>query len=359
MEVEREATIAPPDLSYLPPSPRSYRPKIGLIGCGGITEHHLKAYRSAGFDVAMLCDLDRNRAEEKRELFYPDAAVRTDFHDLLRDDAIEVVDLATHPDVRPALVEAALLAGKHVLSQKPFVLDLDEGKRLVDLAGERGLKLAVNQNGRFAPHFRYMHLAAQTGLLGELCAVDVSVYWDHGWTASTPFDAVQHLILYDFAIHWFDFVQGLFGPSRAERVFATSARSPIQKGKQPMLAQAAIEYATGQATLVFAGDRLHGRLDRTSVLGTKATIHSQGPDLQKQQVSYHTEKGRALPRLEGAWFPDGFQGTMGELLCAIEEGREPCVSAAANLASLELCFAACRSSLDGAAKVPGEVRSLE
>ena len=43
---------------------------------------------------------------------------------------------------------SALEAGKHVLSQKPFVLDLDDGQELVDLADRNGLKLAVNQNGR-------------------------------------------------------------------------------------------------------------------------------------------------------------------------------------------------------------------
>jgi predicted dehydrogenase len=45
---------------------------------------------------------------------------------------IEVVDIATHPADRVPLLHAALNARKHVLSQKPFVLDLDEGERLVD-----------------------------------------------------------------------------------------------------------------------------------------------------------------------------------------------------------------------------------
>jgi predicted dehydrogenase len=44
-----------------------------------------------------------------------------------------------------------LRAKKHVLSQKPFVLDLDTGARLADLADEMGVKFAVNQNGRWAP----------------------------------------------------------------------------------------------------------------------------------------------------------------------------------------------------------------
>ena len=50
------------------------------------------------------------------------------------------------------MIETALAAGKHVLSQKPFVLDLDDGTRLADLADESGVVLAVNQNGRWAPH---------------------------------------------------------------------------------------------------------------------------------------------------------------------------------------------------------------
>src|SRR5690606_27415334 len=53
--------------------------------------------------------------------------------------------------------------------------------------------------------------------------------------------------------------------------------------------------------------------------------------------------------LEGSWFPDGFGGTSGELLCAIAEGREPFNSAAHNLLSLQMTLAACKSAdLDGA-----------
>jgi predicted dehydrogenase len=43
-----------------------------------------------------------------------------------------------------------------VLSQKPFVLDMDTGERLANLADAQGLRLAVNQNGRWAPRFAYL-----------------------------------------------------------------------------------------------------------------------------------------------------------------------------------------------------------
>ncbi len=67
---------------------------------------------------------------------------------------------------------------------------------------------------------------------------------------------------------------------------------------------------------------------------------SRGPNLGQQAVELWTQAGVARPVLEGCWFSDGFVGTMGELMCAIEEGREPSHGARGNLDSLALCFAA-------------------
>ena len=147
------------DLPYRPRDPQHYNPPIGLIGCGGITREHLTAYRQAGYRVVALCDLDLERARIRQREYYPEADVYDDYRDLLRRDDVEVVDVAAHPHQRPPLVEAALRARKHVLSQKPFVLDLDVGERLVELANRNGVRLAVNQNGRWAPHFSYLREA--------------------------------------------------------------------------------------------------------------------------------------------------------------------------------------------------------
>jgi hypothetical protein len=77
-----------------------------------------------------------------------------------------------------------------------------------------------------------------------------------------------------------------------------------------------------------------------------------------QRVELTTAAGIARPKLSGAWFPDGFHGTMGELLSAIEEKREPTNSARNNLASLALCFAAVASAERVKPLVPGSVRKL-
>ena len=206
-ERKRKAVTAP-ELPYRPRDPRRYRPGIGLIGCGGITTWHLTAYRKAGYEVVALCDADRERAERRREEFYPHAVVTDDYREVISRDDVAVVDITTHPPERPPLVEAALKARKHVLSQKPFVLDLDVGERLADLADKQGVRLAVNQNARWAPHFSYIREAVRRpALLGAIDGVHCDVSFDHSWVKGTPFEQVHHLILYDFAIHWFDFLR--------------------------------------------------------------------------------------------------------------------------------------------------------
>lgn len=347
-----------PVLDYKPHDPQSYRPGIALIGCGGITAQHLTAYTRAGYNVVALCDKVEEKARARQAEFYPDAAVFTGYSQLLERDDIEVVDIATHPADRVPCIEAALRTGKHVLSQKPFVLDLNEGERLANLADERGVRLAVNQNARWAPHFSYIRQAVRADLLGRLTSAHLSVHWDHGWVVGTPFDDIQALVLYDFAIHWFDLVATFFADKTPRRVYASCAHAAGQRARPPLLAQALIEYDDAQASLVFDANVRFGAQDRTYLGGTEGAITSIGPTLSDQIVTLHTSEGQASPTLEGSWFPDGFHGAMAELLCAIEENRAPVNNARDNLRGLGLCFAAVASSEDSQPKTPGEVRTL-
>lgn len=332
-----------PDLPYRPPAPRRYRPRIGLIGAGGISASHLDAYRTAGWEVAAISNRTLARAQARAAEYFPAARVTDRWQDVVDDPAIDVVDITPHPAVRLPMIEAALEAGKHVLSQKPFVTDLADGERLVRLAGERGVKLAANQNGRWAPHHALMRAAVRSGLIGELVSAHISIAWDHSWIAGTPFDDVEDVILYDFGIHWFDLLVSLAG-DRVGSVFAMSTRTSAQTARQGLLSQALVRLDGGQASLVFDGAAAHGPSDATRLVGTAGSITSEGPDLGRQTVTVTTAEGRARSDLSGTWFNDGFRGAMGELLLAIEEDREPENGARENLASLALCFAAIASA---------------
>jgi predicted dehydrogenase len=335
--------VAAPDLPYMPPMPRDRSLPIGLIGAGGISSAHLDAYRKHGLNVVAICDRHIERAVARRDAFFPAARVTSDPEDLIGDRSVPVLDLTLHPRDRIPLMRRALEAGQNVLSQKPFVDDLEVGQELVDIAERRQVKLAVNQNGRWAPHLAYMREAVAAGFIGDVTAVHVAIHWDHTWIAGTPFAAMRHVILDDFAIHWFDFLVSIIG-SRADLIFARTVQAAGQNVAAPLLATAMVGFSGGHASLVFDGNARQGPSDTTIIIGTAGTLRSTGPDLGHQRVSLFTSEGVAQPELSGTWFNDGFAGTMGALLVAIETGTEPINSARANLEALRLSHAAIQSA---------------
>ena len=340
------AEVAAPALPYRPPMPRDRSVGIALVGAGGISGAHLDAYRKHGLNVVAICSRDLARAAARRDAYFPAARVTDDYESLLTARDVAVLDITTHAGVRVGLMRRGLAAGKHVLSQKPFVTELATGRELVAEAAAKGLKLAVNQNGRWAPHLAWMRAAARAGLIGAVSGVHIEINWNHGWVAGTPFDAMDDLVLFDFGVHWFDFLVSVIGPG-ARSVWATTARALGQNARAPLLAQALVAFDGGQASLTFNGATPFGARDSTSLIGDKGAVYAQGPDLGRQQITMATAAGVARPALEGAWFNDGFAGAMGELLCAIEDDREPENGARGNLDSLALCLAAVRSAKSG------------
>jgi predicted dehydrogenase len=333
-------------------------PGIGLIGCGGISESHLGAYKRLGLPVRALCNRTLSKARERAAEFFPEAHVCSDHRELLALPDVDVIDVTTHPPERIGLIADALSAGKHVLSQKPFVLNLQEGERLIAMAEDEGVLLAVNQNGRWAPHLAGIRESVRAGQVGSLQSVDVSIDWDHSWTVGTAFDHTPNLVLFDFGMHWFDFVACLLDGREVREVTATTARTATQASPQPMLAEATMTGPDLSVHLRFNGDCTSDPLDRTVVTGSKGTLVAEGPDLKTQRLTLQRGDTHSEIPLQGEWFTTGFEGTMLELLRAIREGDTPTHSARNNMRSLELAFAACASAESGSPVHPGDVRAI-
>ena len=349
-----------PRLSYQPARPKKYRPHIGLIGCGGITVEHLRAYKNAGYHVSALADIKVDLAEKRRDEFELDAEVYSDAMELLARGDIDVVDLATHPSDRERLLSAAIAADKHVLSQKPFVLDLDFGRQICDEADRRGLKLAVNQNGRWAPYVSWIRHAIADGLIGDVESVDMLMSWDHTWVQGTKFETIPHLILYDFAVHWFDMLHCYTRGQVPQTVFAQVCRAPGQSVRPPLLAQISVQLDKSQASMVFRGGSAQGSMNFNHITGSAGTISSVGAQLEEDQtITVSTPQGQGTPEIEGSWFPGGFDGTMSELICAIEEDRQPTNSGRDNLETLAMVMAAMQSAESGQPVRVGSVTRVE
>lgn len=359
---EQPAAPAPSDVAYLPTDPTSAAARIAIIGCGGISGWHLAAYAEAGYSVVALCDLVAERAMARQQEFFPDADVYTDHREMLARGDIDVVDIATHVDVRPALVREALDAGKDVLSQKPFVRDIDGGRNLIAHARERGRLLAANQNGRWAPHFAYLLAATRSGLVGEVTSADFWVHWPHDEVVAgmdPVFSTMPDLILFDFGIHWFDVVTQVFAGQEATEVTARVARVPGSGIPVPTNAHVLVDFPAAQASLRFRGSSHFAEEAGYRVEGTAGVITHTGGYLGGDRVTVTTAAGTEEVALEGSWFANGMHGSMSELLKARERGDEPTNDAATVLQSLQLCYAALQSARDLRTVDPRSVESTE
>lgn len=342
--------IEAPHVPHTLPSPA--RPRdfpIALIGAGNISEFHLRAYRREGYHVVAIADRNLAKAEARRDEFFPDASATTDHRALLQRDDIAIVDITPHPADRAPLIREALAAGKHVLSQKPLADSLAEARELAALATQNGVHLAVNQNGRWAPHFLYLRRALATGIVGEVRSVDFQLQWDQTWIAGNEsFEQIHHLVLGDFAIHWFDITACFMGETRPERVYASLRKFSGQRYRPPALAAVIIDYPEAQVRMAFNAHTTAGEEDTTTIVGSAGTLRARGRGLNEQsRIDLFLGDQHAVAPLQGSWFADGFAGTMGELICALEENREPEHHAANNLRSLALCFAALKSADTG------------
>src|SRR6476620_12484560 len=117
---------------------REYR--IGCIGAGMImAECHLAAYKEAGFPVAAIASRTKANAEKVAKR-WGIPKVYGSPEDLIRDEGIEILDIAYPPDQQPALIKLALQQKhiKAILAQKPLALSVKDAVELRDAAAKSG-----------------------------------------------------------------------------------------------------------------------------------------------------------------------------------------------------------------------------
>ena len=113
---------------------------IGMVGVGCISGIYLENFANTFKNVRLVavCDLIRERAENAQKKYNIPKLYDT-MEELFADPEIDVVLNLTRPYQHYEVSKAALLAGKHVYSEKPLGITFEEGKSLVALANEKGL----------------------------------------------------------------------------------------------------------------------------------------------------------------------------------------------------------------------------
>ena len=144
---------------------------VGIIGCGGIAngKHMPSLHALPNVRMVAFCDIIVERAEKAaKEFGTPDAKVYTDYKELLKDEAIEVVHVLTPNREHADITVDALYAGKHVMCEKPMAKSAADAQRMYDAAVATGKKLTIGYQHRQKPQAQYAKELIGTGALGEI-----------------------------------------------------------------------------------------------------------------------------------------------------------------------------------------------
>lgn len=197
------------------------------FGMSGWVFHAPFVHLHDGFELYAVFERTKNLGEEK----YPGIKTFRSLEEMLADDAIELVIVNTPNYTHFEYAKLALLAGKHVVIEKPFTNTVAEAEELIALAEKQNMKLSVYQNRRWDSDFRTVQKVVQQKLLGEV--VEAEIHFDR---YSETLSYKQHKeipgpgagILYDLGPHLIDQALQLFGKPTAVFADTTNLR-PISQ----------------------------------------------------------------------------------------------------------------------------------
>jgi predicted dehydrogenase len=140
--------------------------KAAIIGCGKIADSHAsQILRIPGAEIVGVCDREPLMARQLMDRFPVQRSFR-DLQELLQEARPDVVHVTTPPQSHFTIAKMCLERGCHVYVEKPFTLDEDEARRLIDCANAKGLKITVGHDDQFTHVARRMRRLVQGGYLG-------------------------------------------------------------------------------------------------------------------------------------------------------------------------------------------------
>lgn len=141
--------------------------RIGVIGCGYVFDHYMATMaRHQGIEIVGIADTDRVRLARVGAFYNLKTYPTVDA--LLADDAVEIVANFTSIEAHYDVTKAALLAGKHVYSEKPFVTDVAQAHALVALAESRNLRISCAPSNALSATSQTMWKAVRDGTVGDV-----------------------------------------------------------------------------------------------------------------------------------------------------------------------------------------------
>ncbi|MCU1423085.1 MAG: oxidoreductase domain protein [Microbacteriaceae bacterium] len=207
--------------------------RAAVVGTGFIGAVHLESLRRIGVGIAGILGSSPEKGAAKGAEW--GAPAYASYEELLADPTVDVVHITSPNDRHFDQAKAALLAGRHVVCEKPLAMTAAETSELVALAASTGLVAAVNFNVRFYPQVHEMRERVANGSTGApyLVTGQYLQEWllrdtDWNWRADSARGGMLRAVG-DIGTHWFDVAQFVTGQRITEVMAELPTFVPVHR----------------------------------------------------------------------------------------------------------------------------------
>ena len=189
--------------------------RVAVIGCGSVSNRYIPHLQtSALIEIVGLCDIKPERAIAQNQQYKVNAKTFANIDEMIKgvpfDMMITLTDMQAHGDLN----RKALLAGKHVWSEKPLANNYAAGKALLDLARRKKLHLWGAPAVVNSPQFEFMNKTLREGKLGRVASAH-GQYGHTGPTWSAFFYEKLGGSMPDLGVYNMATLTGLLGPAKS------------------------------------------------------------------------------------------------------------------------------------------------
>jgi myo-inositol 2-dehydrogenase/D-chiro-inositol 1-dehydrogenase len=318
---------------------------FGLIGAGQMGSVHAANLASGRISHARLvavADVDRGAAEARAAEHCIGASYGYPA-DLLGDERVQAVIIASPAKTHGDLIIHAAEAGKHVFVEKPFEISVEGSERAIAAVARAGVKLQVGFHRRFDRSFSHARSTVAAGRIGEPYIMHI-ISRDPVWRVPPKVNGLSGLV-FDTTIHDFDMARFVLGEIRSLYAVGTPA---VHRAGVPDTLVATLEFENGALGTIENGQAVFGYDQRLEVFGSLGAL-TVGNE-KRDATSVVDSEGNHEP-LPPTFYPeryaDAYIAEVQSFVDCVCRNQEPAVTGADGRAATVAALAAQRSLNEG------------
>jgi D-apiose dehydrogenase len=336
-----------------------------LLGAGQVTRYHLRAWSQIEeVEIVAVYNRTIERGVERAcEFGIQPEHVYDDYERLLDEHQLDFVDIASAPVAHLPQVQAAARRGLHVLCQKPLAPSMQDARSMAEDCHQENVLLVVNENWRWRSWYRLIKRVLERGDIGQPRYFRIQKHRDivlRGPNGSPPplltqqpyTSEMDKLIVFEWGTHLIDVLRFLVGEprtvhARMDRLntdFNGEDRAIMSFGLEDALGLIDISWSTVSGPSPSTGP--DSQLEQVVIEGESGTLEllpEQGDILRVSTQKERWERPAVeLPALEA--YQASYTAAQRHFVECLLTGKEPETSAADNLKTLAITFAAYKSA---------------